>query len=133
MKKLSRKQREYLKRITGYRLNFLKKQNKHAKTANEAIKAFMKRYGLKDLITIPAPEYFNISNRDSRSKLLKFMNKLRIHCKKEFVLVYIDFSKTLKMGAEATLYLLAELETLIYKNKNFKFKIYNHIIKKYYR
>mgnify|MGYP003465132884 FL=1 len=90
MKKLSRKQREYLKRITGYRLNFLKKQNKHAKTANEAIKAFMKRYGLKDLITIPAPEYFNISNRDSRSKLLKFMNKLRIHCKKEFVLVYID-------------------------------------------
>lgn len=125
MKKLSRKQREYLKRITGYRLNFLKKQNKHAKTANEAIKAFMKRYGLKDLITIPAPEYFNISNRDSRSKFLKFMNKLRIHCKKEFVLVYIDFSKTLKMGAEATLYLLAELETLIYKNKNFKFKIYN--------
>ena len=39
MKKLSRKQREYLKRITGYRLSFLKKQNKNAKTANEAIKA----------------------------------------------------------------------------------------------
>ena len=125
MKKLSRKQREYLKRITGYRLSFLKKQNKNAKTANEAIKAFMKRYGLKDLITIPAPEYFNIANRDTRSKLLKFISKLRIHCKKESVLVYIDFSKTLKMGAEATLYLLAELETIIYKNKNFKFKIYN--------
>ena len=105
MKKLSRKQREYLKRITGYRLSFLKKQNKNAKTANEAIKAFMKRYGLKDLITIPAPEYFNIANRDTRSKLLKFISKLRIHCKKESVLVYIDFSKTLKMGAEATLYL----------------------------
>jgi hypothetical protein len=125
MKKLSRKQKEYLIRITKYRFNTLKKHNQGIKAKKEADKTFMEKHGLKELITIPAPQYFNIVNKDTRSELLKFIAKLRTHCKKEFILVYIDFSKTLKMGAEATLYLLAELETLIYKNNNLKFKIHN--------
>lgn len=125
MKKLSLKQQEYLRKITDYRFNALKKKNKRIKAKKDADRALMKKYGLKEIITIQAPEHFNIANRSTRSELIKFITKLRTQCKKESILVYIDFTKTIKMGAEATLYFLAEVETIIYKNKKLKFKIYN--------
>lgn len=125
MKKLSLKQKQYLRRITDYRFNAFKKKNKRIKNKKEADKALMKKYGLKELVTIVAPEHFNIVSRNTRSELLKFIAKLRMHCKKQSVLVYIDFTKTIKMGAEATLYFLAEIETIIYKNNKLRFKIHN--------
>jgi hypothetical protein len=123
MKKLSFKQKEHFIKISKYRLKTIKKNNREQLLKKEEIKLLKKTHGLKEILTIVAPDQFNIVNRNLRSELIKFVEKLRNYSKKESTLIYIDFTKTAKMGAEATLYFLAELETNLYKNKTLKFKV----------
>ncbi|ATO18300.1 hypothetical protein BS636_00720 [Acinetobacter sp. LoGeW2-3] len=73
----------------------------------------LKFYNLLEVYTLFAPQVFNLSNREYRNKFLKFIEDLRSKCLKNKVLIEIDFTKTNEMQAEATLYFLAELDTLI--------------------
>lgn len=125
MKLLSKKQKAFLMRKKKYRENSIKKINLLKLKKKNRI-AFLKKYkNLKTrvVINLPLHNYITILNKIARQKLRKITLKLREYYHRSDVCLKLDFTKTKKMYADGTLYLLAELETLTLINPHITFKI----------
>lgn len=123
MKKLTQRKKQHLLKLAKYRLGNIHKKKKALAIKKKEFKRLKEMYKLKEIVTLVVPEHFNIVSRNLRSELLQFISRLRTYTLKKSTLVYLDFKKTTMMGAEATLYFLAELETILNANKCLKFKI----------
>ncbi|WP_335985886.1 hypothetical protein [Acinetobacter bereziniae] len=69
------------------------------------------------------PSVVNIFNPKTRKALRKVTKKFREYYYRKDVCLKLDFKKTKRMFAEGTLYLLAEIETLILINPKMSFKL----------
>lgn len=123
MKFLSSKQKKYSIRRSQLELLKAQKSNREAEKEKKKKVTLIQKYRVKYLVDLTPPPEFNIVNKTTRSELLFFISKIRKYDSKGSVLLIIDFKKVRKMGAEATLYFLAELETLMHYNNQLRFKI----------
>lgn len=123
MKFLSTYQKEHSIRRARIELSKVRKLNQKKTAEKNRKKTLIKKLNVKYLVNIIPPQEFNIVNKTTRSELLSFISKIRKYDSKGAVLLVLNFKKVQKMGAEATLYFLAELETIMYYNTSLKFKI----------
>ncbi len=108
MKKLTGKQKQRLVRMLFIRAR-REARRKQIKKDNASL------LNTPELLRIRAPEVFSLLDRDQRSDVVRFINKLKeAHGNRSNML--IDFSSTRKMIADGTLLFRAELCRLV-KNK----------------
>ena len=123
MKLLSRKKRDYLKRIQRFRELPRIKLNSLKNRKNENYKKASKIDKPKVIIDLKFATHITILNPKSRKKLRKITKKFREYYFRKDVCLRLDFKDTKFMYSDGTLYLLAELETLTLINPNITFRI----------
>ncbi|MBJ8442216.1 hypothetical protein [Acinetobacter junii] len=123
MKLFSLKQKKHSIRRADIELLKARKANIAKEREKKRKVTLIQKYRVKYLVDLTPPQEFNIVNKTARTEFLFFMSKLRKYDSKGAVLLILDFKKVRKMGAEATLYFLAELETLMHYNNKLRFKI----------
>ncbi|MDV2468346.1 hypothetical protein QR674_05055 [Acinetobacter chinensis] len=123
MKLLSRKKRDYFKRIQRFRelprikLNSLKnRKNENHRKASKIDKP-------KVIIDLKFASHITILNPKLRKKLRKITKKFREYYFRKDVCLRLNFKDTKQMFSDGTLYLLAELETLTLINPDITFGI----------
>lgn len=123
MKLLSRKNRDYFKRIKRFRelpkirLNYLKSRKREN---NRKISKLVKP---KVFIDLKLASHITILNPKFRKKLRKTTKKFREYYFRKDVCLRLNFKDTKLMYSDGTLYLLAELETLTLINPDITFRI----------
>ncbi len=122
MKFFSKSQREHSARIKKFRENSVQKKKalrirlKKNRNSNFALNKHV-------VIDLKFSSLINILNPKARKRLRKITKKFREYYYRNDVCIRLDFKDTKKMYPDGTLYLLAELETLVLMNPSISFKI----------